>query len=168
VELVSLKETSIVEVTETGIKMDNGKEHDIDVLILATGFDAVTGGLTQMDIRDKTGVSLKERWSQGVYSYLGVAVSGFPNLFYMYGPQGPASFCNLTCSETQADFIVGAIDYMEQNKLDKIEANGDAEIEYKKLINMITNSSLFPLTDRLVIVLYLQGNVLPNRFAAGT
>jgi hypothetical protein len=133
--------------------MHDGKEYDLDVLVLATGFDAVTGSLTQIDIRDKNGVSLKERWSQGVDSFLGVAISGFPNLFYMYGPQGPTSLCSWACSETQIDFICSAIDYVEQKKFNKIEANADAEIEYKTLITMITNMTLFPLADRLVMVL---------------
>jgi hypothetical protein len=76
----------------------------------------------------------------------------------MHGLQGPASMCNLVCSEIQADFIVGTIDYMEQNKFNKIEANADDEIEYKRLINTITNMTLFPYADRLIMVLHLRGN----------
>jgi hypothetical protein len=109
--------------------------------------------LIQIDIRDTNGISLKKRWSQGVYSYLGLAVSGFPNLFYMYGPQSPSAFCNgPTCAEIQGDWIADTIDYMEKNKLRRIEANHDAEIEYKKLVNTLVGLSLLGTADRSVNV----------------
>jgi cation diffusion facilitator CzcD-associated flavoprotein CzcO len=155
VELVSLKETTIAEITEIGIKMQDGKEYELDVLVFATGFDAITGGLTQMDIRDRNGVSIKERWSQGINSYLGMAISGFPNLFYMYGPQSPSVFCNgPTCAEIQGNWLADTIDYMEKNKLNRIEAQPDAEIEYKKLVEMVGNFTLLPTAERLVMILH--------------
>jgi cation diffusion facilitator CzcD-associated flavoprotein CzcO len=129
--------------------MADGKEYELDVLVLATGFDAITGGLTQIDIRDKNGVTIKDRWSQGVYTYLGMTTSGFPNLFYMYGPQGPTAFCNgPTCVEIQGDWIIGTIDYLEKKKANRIEANPDAEVEYRNHVNDLGNATLFPNTDR--------------------
>jgi cation diffusion facilitator CzcD-associated flavoprotein CzcO len=157
VELVNLRETPIAEVTETGIKMQDGKEYELDVLVLATGFDAITGGMTQIDIRDTKGVSIRDRWSQGVYSYLGVAISGFPNLFYLQGAQSPVAATNApTTNEIQGDWIADTIDYVEKNKLKRIEANREAEIEYKNHINRMASFTLLPSADRLMRFLQLS------------
>lgn len=103
VHLVDVNETPIQEVTEKGIKTSE-KEWEFDIIICATGYDAVTGGMTQIDVRGPSGESIRDHWKGGVYSYLGMSVSGFPNMFYTYGPQGPTSFCNgPTCAQLQGD-----------------------------------------------------------------
>ena len=89
VRLVDLKETPIVEVTPNGVRTAEA-EHEFDILVLATGFDAVTGGLTQIDIRGVEGLTLKEKWAQGARTHLGLASAGFPNLLFLYGPQSPS------------------------------------------------------------------------------
>jgi len=66
----------------------------LDILVLATGFDAVTGGLTSIDIRGTNGETLREKWSSGSRAHLGMANAHFPNLLYIYGPQSPSAFCN--------------------------------------------------------------------------
>jgi hypothetical protein len=144
--------------------MKDGKEYELDVLVLATGFDAITGGMTQIDIRDINGVSIKERWSQGVYSYLGVAISGFPNLFYLQGAQSPVAASNApTTNEIQGDWIADTIDYMEKNKFKRIEANREAEIEYKNHINNMASLTLMPTADRLV-TFTITGDNLPEQY----
>jgi hypothetical protein len=85
-----------------------------------------------------------------------MTTSGFPNLFYLYGPQSPSGFCNgPTCAEIQGDWVVNTIDYMETNKFKKIEADPDAEVEYRKHIDTLVSATLFANTKRLVIVLHL-------------
>lgn len=87
VELVSLKENPIIEFTKTGIKTQD-KEFEFDVIVLATGFEAVTGGFTQIDIIGLDGKTAREQWKEGVKTCQGVAVPNFPNMVFCYGPQG--------------------------------------------------------------------------------
>ncbi|KAL1855314.1 hypothetical protein Daus18300_011131 [Diaporthe australafricana] len=93
VHLVDVNSTPIQAVTETGIKTSE-KEWEFDHIICATGFDSITGGLKQIDIKNSAGKSLAEYWRNGTRTYLGMAVAEFPNVFFTYGPQGPTAFCN--------------------------------------------------------------------------
>jgi cation diffusion facilitator CzcD-associated flavoprotein CzcO len=167
VELVPLKENPIIEVTETGIRTKD-RFYELDIIVLATGFDSVTGGLTQIDIHGKDGRTMKDRWAQGVYTYLGLATSGFPNLFYMYGPQGPTAFCNgPTCVEIQGDWIVDTVDYMLKNKHKSIEPTTEAEIEFKKHVDDLCNVTLFPETDSWYMGANIPGKVRESLNYAG-
>nr|BFE50800.1 hypothetical protein GCM10017745_42270 [Saccharothrix mutabilis subsp. capreolus] len=85
VHLVDLREEDLVEITPTGVRTTAG-EYEFDSLVLATGFDAMTGALLAVDIRGRDGVTLRDKWRDGPQSYLGIAVSGFPNLFTITGP----------------------------------------------------------------------------------
>jgi cyclohexanone monooxygenase len=89
VTLVSTRENPIREFVENGILTEDGTLHEMDILVLATGFDAVEGSYRQMDIRGIDGETLKEHWAEGPRSHLGMTVSGFPNLFMILGPNGP-------------------------------------------------------------------------------
>lgn len=89
-----MKETPIKTFTEKGITLSDGTDLELDVIILATGFDSVTGGLVQIDIMGTDGVSLKEKWKQGTWTYLGMSTANFPNMFFLYGPHGPTAFAN--------------------------------------------------------------------------
>jgi cation diffusion facilitator CzcD-associated flavoprotein CzcO len=101
IHLVDSNATPIEEITENGIKTSE-KEWDFDVIICATGYDAFTGGLRQMNIRGLSGESLDDHWKDGTYTQLGITVAGFPNMFFTYGPQAPTAFCNgPTCAELQ-------------------------------------------------------------------
>jgi cation diffusion facilitator CzcD-associated flavoprotein CzcO len=88
VDVVDLKANPIREFTERGIICDDGKERDFDIVILATGYDSMTGSLTNMGLRGKEGLDIKERWKDGVSTHLGMFMSGCPNLLIIYGPQG--------------------------------------------------------------------------------
>lgn len=94
VDLVDLRANPIAEITEKGVKTEDGTERELDVLILATGFDAMTGGLTSVDIKGTDEETLGEKWHRdGVKTHLAVAANGFPNMFFVYGPQGPTALC---------------------------------------------------------------------------
>lgn len=81
--------------------------HECDVVILATGFDAVTGSLTRIDIKGKKGITLKEKWENGQRTYLGLTSADFPNLFFLYNAQAPTAFSNgVSCIEVQGDWVV--------------------------------------------------------------
>lgn len=94
VSLVDVKESPIEEITPDGLRTRDGILRKFDVLILATGFDALTGSILDVDIRGSNGTSLREKWKSGVRSNLGLTTSGFPNLFFLYGPQAPTPFSN--------------------------------------------------------------------------
>ncbi|MBN9178943.1 MAG: NAD(P)/FAD-dependent oxidoreductase, partial [Microbacterium sp.] len=104
VKLVSIKENPIGEITPRGVKTADGVEHVLDVLVLATGFDAVDGNYRRIDIRGRGGVSVDEHWADAPTSFLGIMTAGFPNMFMILGPNGP--FTNLVPSiEAQVEFI---------------------------------------------------------------
>lgn len=130
VDLISLKEDPVVEFTEKGIRSESG-EREFDIIVLATGFDAITGGLLQMDIRGKNGETLAEKWGPATRTHLGVSLNNFPNMFFMYGPQGPTAFSNgPTCAQIQADFILDLIKYADKNGLKYVEPSAAAEVEW--------------------------------------
>ncbi len=143
VDLVDLKETPIDRITELGAVTAAG-EHEFDVLVLATGFDAVTGGLTSIDIRGTTGQTLREKWTDGVSAHLGVATSGFPNLLFLYGPQSPGAFCNgPTCAELQGDVIVDLLSDLKEKGLTRVEATAEADETWRSIVLGIEEQTLF-------------------------
>ncbi|MFZ6003206.1 MAG: flavin-containing monooxygenase [Actinomycetota bacterium] len=147
VTLVDLKATPIERVTPTGVRTTE-TEHELDLLVLATGFDAVTGGLTSIDIQGTRGESLKEHWQQGVRTHLGLASNGFPNLLYLYGPQSPSGFCNgPTCAEVQGDWIVELLTHLRDQGLTRVEATAEAEDTWRELVHGIASMTLFPRAD---------------------
>jgi cation diffusion facilitator CzcD-associated flavoprotein CzcO len=147
VSLVDLRTGPIERVTRTGIKTAT-REHDLDVLVLATGFDAVTGGLTSIDIRGTEGETLREKWAKGVHAHLGMAVAGFPNLLFVYGPQSPNAFCNgPTCAEVQGDWIAQLLDHLHQRNCTRIEATAFAEEAWRAQVLALADATLFPRAD---------------------
>lgn len=147
VSLVDVNATPIVEVTERGIKTTE-KEWEFDYVVCATGFDAVTGGMLQIDIQGKGGQRLADKWKAGTRTYLGMAVSGFPNMFFTYGPQAPTALCNgPTCAEYQGDFIINMMNHMRKLDLRRIEANADAEQQWGDDVRKFAYSSLLPKTN---------------------
>ncbi|EXK85063.1 hypothetical protein FOQG_11001 [Fusarium oxysporum f. sp. raphani 54005] len=158
VSLVDVNATPVVEVTERGIKTTE-KEWDFDVVVCATGFDAITGGLKDIDIRGVSGVKLAGKWETGAKTYLGMAVAGFPNMFFTYGPQAPTALCNgPTCAESQGEFIVKVIKYMSTHGRHKIEAREDAEAEWGAKVRDIASASLLPSTKS-----WYMGDNIPGK-----
>jgi cation diffusion facilitator CzcD-associated flavoprotein CzcO len=155
VSLVDLRSNPIERVTPSGIKTAAG-EHELDILVLATGFDAVTGGLTRIDIRGTEGVTLKEKWAKGVRAQLGMAAAGFPNLLFVYGPQSPNGFCNgPTCAEVQGDWIARLLDHLRQGNYTRVEATVAAEEAWRAQVLELADATLFPRADSW----YLGANI---------
>ncbi|KAF1847089.1 FAD/NAD(P)-binding domain-containing protein [Cucurbitaria berberidis CBS 394.84] len=140
VSLVSLKETPFTEITTRGVKTSDGVEHELDVLIFATGFDAVTGSYSHLDIRGRDGQTLKEHWAAAPTSYLGFSASSFPNLFLISGPHHP--FTNAPPQiEAQVNFISDLVAHV--GTLGTVEATAEAEQEFSDLSNEIVKGTIF-------------------------
>src|ERR1700687_4475709 len=102
-------------------------EYPVDIIVFATGFDAMTGPMLRMDIRGRGGVTLKDVWEAGPRNYLGLQVAGFPNLFTITGPGSPSVLCNMPVAiEQHADWITNCIKYLHDRGLERIEARADA------------------------------------------
>lgn len=158
VDLKDLNETPIIEFTETGIRTKEGVE-EFDVVILATGFDNMTGSFTQLDIRGTDGRDIKTHWKEGVHTYLGLAVNKFPNMFVIYGPQAPSSSSNgPTIIELQTEVIAKMIDYAESNKFSRVEPQQEAEDDWKTAINEAWARTLFPKAKS-----WYQGANIPGK-----
>jgi len=143
VSLVNVKETPITQVTERGVVTADGTVHELDVLICATGFDAVDGNYVRVDIRGRDGQSLKEHWGDGPTSYLGMATSGFPNLFMILGPNGP--FTNLPPSiETQVDWIGDTVRHVSASETGWLDVKPDTETAWTETCADIADQTLFP------------------------
>lgn len=147
VALVDLRADPIEEVLSSGIRTATG-EHDLDLIVFATGFDAVTGGLTAVDLRGTGGQTLAQHWEDGVRTHLGVACHGFPNLFFLYGPQSPSGFCNgPTCAEAQGEWLTDLIVSLRDSGHARIEAKAAAETAWRDQVEFIASLSLFPRAD---------------------
>ncbi len=131
VSLVDLRKAPIRAVTPTGIATEQGP-HELDVIIYATGFDAMTGALSRIDIRGRDGVSVKDFWAgEGPLSYLGLAVAGFPNLFIVQGPGSPAPASNFVAAlEQHIEWIGDCITYLHANEYRTIEAQPEAQQDW--------------------------------------
>jgi cation diffusion facilitator CzcD-associated flavoprotein CzcO len=123
-------------------------EFEFDLLVIATGFDSVTGGLTRIDIRGTQGTSLKDKWRGGVQTYQGICTAGFPNLLFTYGPQAPTAFCNgPTSAEYQGECIVDCLSYLRNNQVTRFEARGEAENRWGDLCRALAAPTLFDQAD---------------------
>ncbi|KAK3050594.1 hypothetical protein LTR09_008234 [Extremus antarcticus] len=143
VDVVDLKETPITQIEAKGIRTSDGELHEHDLLIFATGFDAVEGNYTRLAIHGRDGISLKEYWDDlGPTSYLGSFVPKFPNFFLISGPKGP--FTNMPPSiEVQVEFITDAIRDAEKSGVRLIEPTEEAERQYSELCDQLAENSLF-------------------------
>jgi cation diffusion facilitator CzcD-associated flavoprotein CzcO len=145
--LVDIKETPIDEITPTGVRR-GGKEYPFDILVLATGFDAMTGPLTRIKITGRGGRSLAQKWADGPHSYLGVAISGFPNFFTVTGPGSPSVLSNMPVSiEQHVEWISDCIGYMRENRIATIEPTAEAETQWTAHVAEVANTTLLPQTD---------------------
>jgi cyclohexanone monooxygenase len=143
VDIVDLKETPIERIEPKGVRTSDGRLHELDLLIFATGFDAVEGNFTRVAIQGRGSQTLKELWDKsGPTSYLGVCQPGMPNLFMTNGPKG--GFTNQPPSiEAQVEFITKAIDDAEKAQASVIEATPEAERRWSALCEELAATSLF-------------------------
>lgn len=144
VTLVDIAQSGIEEVTPTGVRTRDG-EYDLDILILATGFDASSGSITSIDIRGVHGENINDSWKDGVRTHLGIATAGFPNLLFAYGPQSPGAFCNApTCAELQGDWMVNCLQFMHDNNFTRIEATVEAQDSWTEQLAEMAAGTLLP------------------------
>lgn len=130
VQLVDIREMPIEEITSSGIRTSGGM-YDLDVIIYATGFDAVTGSLDRIDIRGKGGRKLREDWVHGPSTYLGLQARGYPNFFTLVGPHNGSAFCNIgVCGGLQAEWVTRMLTYMRTNGLVISEPTQQAEDDW--------------------------------------
>jgi cation diffusion facilitator CzcD-associated flavoprotein CzcO len=159
VELVDLRETPMVRVTETGIETtDRIIEHD--VIVWATGFDFGTGAMLRMGIRGRDGVALEDQWAAGPTTFLGVQTRGFPNLFFPGGPHSAAGN-NPRYNGDQVDFIVDTLVYARQHGFDLVEPTPEAEDRWMRMMDKAAARTPFGTLGQ-----YVGGNIpgKPRRY----
>ena len=143
VSLVDVSETPIERITASGV-MTDGVEHEADDIVYATGFDAMTGTIERIDIAGRGGLSLRDKWSAGPLTYLGLGVEGFPNLFLITGPGSPSVLTNMIASiEQHVEWIRDLIGSMTDQGLSTVEADGEAEAKWVDHVNAVAGLTLF-------------------------
>jgi len=144
VSLVDVRKSPIETITPTGLKTSDAS-YEFDVIVFATGFDAMTGALMKIDIRGCAGQPLQEAWAEGPKTYLGLAIAGFPNLFTITGPGSPSVLTNMLPSiEHHVDWIADCIAYVDQKGVARITADASAQEAWVEHVNEVGNSSLYP------------------------
>lgn len=147
VSLVDVTETPIERITPDGIRTSD-TEHEFDMIVYATGFDAMTGTLLQMDIQGRDGLTLDEKWSDGPKTYLGLGVHGFPNMFTITGPQSPSVLTNMPVSiEHHVEWISGAIEHFVENDIRHVEPTKEAEDAWTAHNRNVAEQTLYPTAD---------------------
>ena len=147
VSLVDVKNAPIRAFTETGLKTDDAT-YDLDVIVTATGFDAVTGALSRIDIRGVDGLKLNDKWREGPTSTFGFMVAGFPNLLMIHGPLSPGALSQMiTAGEWQVDFVAGVIDDLEKDGLSRIDTTEQAEQGWAAEVNGAASQTVHNFAD---------------------
>jgi cation diffusion facilitator CzcD-associated flavoprotein CzcO len=143
VKLVDLRETPIVEVTTGGLRTTKAT-YDLDTILFATGFDALTGSLLRIDVRGRNGFELKKKWESGPLTYLGVQVAGFPNMFVVTGPGSPSVLTNMPLAiEQHVEWIGECITYLREHGLSRVEATEEAEAAWVDQVRTVAEATLF-------------------------
>jgi len=164
VHLTDLRETPIESITATGIRTRDGEE-TFDAIVFATGFDAMTGALLNVEIEGAGGLRLADKWKDGPRSYLGIAVAGFPNLFTITGPSSPSVLSNMLVSiEQHVDWVTDCIGWQRANGIAALNATEPAEDEWALHSEMVANQTLFPQADSWYVGANVPGK--PRTFMA--
>jgi cation diffusion facilitator CzcD-associated flavoprotein CzcO len=138
VHLVDLQETPIERVTERGIVTSDGIEREFDIIVYATGFDAITGSYDRIDIRGVGGQTLKDKWKDGPVTFLGLHVSGFPNMIMPTGPQSGSASTNFPRGiEIGVDWVTELLQYMWKHGFEREEATPEAEQEWSAYVQKL-------------------------------
>ncbi|KAK9454023.1 putative flavoprotein [Dipodascopsis uninucleata] len=161
VDVIDLNTAGIAEITPTGILFTDGSHREFDIIAVATGFDITTGGMTSMGLRSIHGTTIQDEWKAAANTYLGTTVSGYPNMFHLYGPHGPTLLSNgPTSIEVQGRWIVDCIRKIEKEGLKYINPTLEASKAWKRRINELSDKTLFPTTRST----YMGGNVPGKAF----
>ncbi|KAJ8455818.1 hypothetical protein ONZ45_g18855 [Pleurotus djamor] len=144
VKLIDVNENAISEVVPEGIKTSDGHIHEFDILVLATGFDAVTGSMIQIDIKGTNGTTLHDKWTTRASTYMGLMTRNFPNMFFVYALHGPTAFSNgPTALEVQSDWIYRCLKSMKSKGLTRIEPAEKAEEEWNQTVDEYGDKGLW-------------------------
>jgi cyclohexanone monooxygenase len=155
VTLVDVKTHPIEEITPTGLRTSK-ESYDLDVLVFATGFDAMTGPLLRMNITGREGLSLTDKWEHGPRTYLGIATAGFPNMFMITGPGSPSVLASMiTAIEQHVDWIADAIGHLDAADLEVMEASSEAEDRWVDHVNEVADQTLYRFANSW----YLGANI---------
>ena len=144
VELVDARERAIERITPNGV-VAGGREFELDCIVFATGFDAMTGAVLGVDIRGRGGISLKQAWDAGPRTYLGLSTVGFPNLFFVTGPGSPSVLTNMIVAiEQHVDWITDCLRDLRRQGHATIEATGPAQDDWVEHVNAVAGLTLYP------------------------
>lgn len=147
VHLVDIKEAPIQHFTEDGIQTADAF-YDLDMVIFATGFDAITGELYRMDIRGKSGLPLKEAWAEGPMTQLGLMSRGFPNFFTLVGPHNGANFCNVgVCGGLQVEWVTRMLTYLRDHGVTRCEPTDEAQEKWTEHCYSVFEQTLMADVD---------------------
>ncbi|MDL5157393.1 flavin-containing monooxygenase [Actinomycetospora termitidis] len=164
VHLVDLKATPLAEITPRGVRTSE-REYEVDDLVFATGFDAMTGALLAIDVVGRDGATLRERWADGPTTNLGLQVAGFPNLWMITGPGSPSVLSNMMVSiEQHVDFVADCLAYAHDRGETVVESTPEAETEWTEHVRVVGEATLYPQANSW----YMGSNVpgKPRRFMA--
>lgn len=157
VHLINVKQAPIQEITPGGILLEDGREFEVDIILYALGYDALSGTLLQMNIEGKDGLKLRDEWKDGPKTYLGLSVAGFPNMFTITGPGSPAVLAVMIVAiEQHVEWIDACIGYMEDRGLSAIEASSKDQDLWTEKVAEIAAGTVFPLAKNSY---YLGANV---------
>ncbi|MGH3144790.1 MAG: flavin-containing monooxygenase, partial [Rubrobacter sp.] len=158
VELVDIRANPIEEITPTGITTGAGM-YELDVIVFATGFDAMTGPLLKPRIVGRGGHTLREKWSAGPVTYLGLGTAGFPNMFVIAGPGSPSLLSNVLVSiEQHVDWLADLLAHMQSNDSTTVEATPEAEQEWVEHVNARAEETVYPKARS-----YYMGDEVPGK-----
>ena len=147
VKLVDVKADPLVDATERGLRTKS-RDFEFDMIVFATGFDALTGALLAIDIRGECGVSLRDKWRNGPVAYLGLGIAGFPNMFTITGPGSPSVLSNVVHSiETHVDWIMRFLRNAKEKGVHKFQPTAQAEALWVKFCADEANKTLYPLAN---------------------
>ena len=156
VDLVDIRHFPIEEITATGLRTADGQEYEVDTIVFATGYDAMTGTFFNIDIAGREGRQLREKWSEGPTTYLGVATADFPNMFMITGPQSPSVLSNMPVSiEQHVEWISDFIEYLREHAIDVVDADPQAEVDWVQHVSDIADQTMYMLADSW----YLGANI---------
>ena len=148
VTLVDVRSAPITAITASGVRLGQGDaatEYDVDAIVFATGFDAMTGTLTRIDIRGREGVTLAEKWAEGPKTYLGLMTAGFPNMFMITGPGSPSVLSNMMVSiEQHVDWTADCLGTLFRRGVTCMEATQQAEDDWVAHVNEVAHKTLYP------------------------
>ena len=142
VDLVDIRRSPIEEITPKGIRTGD-QEYEFDIIVFATGFDAMTGSFLKMDIRGRDDLSLRDKWSGGPKTYLGLQTAGFPNMFMITGPGSPSVFINMpVCIDQHVEWISDFLQYMREHGIETAEADINAEMAWVDHVNEVVKPTM--------------------------